>query len=622
MAGRIGTQIAGYRIESLLSRGGMGEVYLAEQDSPRRKVALKLLAPELSEEPGFRERFVRESDAAASIDHPNVIPIYASGQSAGALFIAMRYVEGTDLRALLASEGPLPPERAVHICAQIADALEAAHERGLVHRDVKPANILVAKGDHAYLSDFGLIRRSEVSTGITKTGQFMGTIDYAAPEQIKGEAVDGRADIYSLGCVLYECLTGEPPFRRATEVATLYAHLEDPPPIPSARGSGISAELDGTVSKAMAKTPQERFGIAGELGAALRTTAGLEEIGLEQRPFPERRRRRRLGAALLVGLAVILGLVLWQVGGVPFDTATPPPTPANAARIDPDSNEVVQAASGGSSGSSAVAAEGGLWVTTQEGVVKRDELTGTVEQTLETSEGVYLLASGYGAIWVTTASIAPELVRINPATGDTKSVDISAGARTPFIGGGVMPVATGSHAVWVVNSEGILWKIDPITMRIVFAKDVALVGSSIATAAGSVWVADTLSDSIVRVDPASGLILETIDFAGTPDWLAFAGGRIWVEDYGSGTITPIAPGTNELGSPIAVGRNPSWMSAGLGDLWVPAVRSVTRVDPTTGRTEDISIDFLASSVAIDARNGIVWAIQGWGRGSTARTEPK
>ena len=610
MVVRIGTHIAGYRVESLLSRGGMGEVYLAEQDAPKRKVALKLLSPDLSEDAGFRERFVRESEAAASIDHPNVIPIYQAGQVDGMLFIAMRYVEGTDLRTLLAREAPLPPERAARICAQIADALEASHERGLVHRDVKPANILVGKTDHAYLSDFGLIRRQEVSTGITKTGQFMGTIDYVAPEQIKGEAVDGRVDVYSLGCVLYECLTGDAPFRRETEVATLYAHLENPPPRPSAKEPGISAELDRTVVKAMAKTPMERFGTADGLGAALRTTKGIEADRTTKR-FPERRRRRRLAAALLAGLAVVVSLVVWQVKGSTSDTA-PPATSTNAVRIDPDSNEVVKAVHDGTEGWSAVAAEGGLWVATQEGVVKRDELTGTVKEALDSNQAEYLLASGYGAIWVTTASGASaDLVQINPATNETKSVDISPSESS---GGGFLPVATGARAVWVVDTEGTLWKIDPITMKVVGAYEVALAGDSVAIAAGSVWVADILSNSVVRVDPKSGVILKTIELAGTPNWLAFAGGRIWVEDYDSATITPIDPGTNELGRPIAVARNPSWMSAGLGALWVPADRSVTRVDLITGRTQDISIGFLSSAVAVDARNGVVWAIRGYGRG--------
>ena len=414
--------------------------------------------------------------------------------------------------------------------------------------------------------------------------------------------------------MLYECLTGEPPFRRDSEVATIYAHLEDAPPTPSAREPGISAELDRTVVKAMAKTPTDRFAIADELGTALRRTTDLEARKVQR--FPERRRRRRLTAALLAGLVVVISFVVWQVNGSPPGTA-PPATSINAARIDPDSNEVVKTAQDGNGGWSAVAAEGGLWVATRDGVVKRDELTGTMEQTLPSNEAPYLLASGYGAIWVTTASAS--LVRINPTTNDTKSVDTLPSESS---GGGVLPVAAGARAVWVVDSEGTLWKIDPITMKVVHAYEVALVGASVATAAGSVWVADTLSDSVVRVDPDSGLILMTIEFAGTPDWLAFAGGRIWVEDYASGTITPIDPGTNELGRPIAVARNPSWMSAGLGALWVPADRAVTRVNLATGRTEDISIDFVASAVAIDARTGLVWAIRGWGRGVAATDRPK
>src|SRR5689334_2011919 len=207
---RIGQEIAGYRIESLLGRGGMSVVYLAAQEFPKRKVALKLLAPELVDEPGFRERFIRESNAAASLDHPNVIPIYGAGEEKGVLWIAMRYVEGTDLAHLIRDEGALPPERTVHFVEQVAAALDAAHRRGLVHRDVKPGNILLGEGDHAYLTDFGITKRREAGTDFTKTGDFLGTVDYAAPEQIKGETVDGRADVYSLGCVTYECLTGSP----------------------------------------------------------------------------------------------------------------------------------------------------------------------------------------------------------------------------------------------------------------------------------------------------------------------------------------------------------------------------------------------------------------------------
>jgi serine/threonine protein kinase len=251
-----GTEVAGYRIERTLGRGGMSVVYLAEHDWLQRKVALKVLAPQLAEDERFRERFVRESRLAASLDHPNVIPIYEAGASGGDLFIAMRYVEGTDLRTLLAEQGPLPLERAVHICAQVADALQAAHERGLVHRDVKPANILIGRSDHAYLSDFGLIRRTEVTGGITKTGQFMGTLDYASPEQFEGKPLGPPTDVYSLGCVLFECLVGEPPFRREQDAAVMYAHLHDPPPSARARRPELTRGLiAGVGSQAVAASP-------------------------------------------------------------------------------------------------------------------------------------------------------------------------------------------------------------------------------------------------------------------------------------------------------------------------------------------------------------------------------
>src|SRR5439155_12415145 len=219
---RIGTTMGGYHIERLLGRGGMGRVYLAEDARLGRKVALKLLDPDLAEDERFRERFARESRLAASLDHPNVVPIYEAGEHEGVLFIAMRYVEGTDLARLIEEQGALGLDRTAAILSQVAAALDVAHEHGLVHRDVKPGNILVGRGEHTYLTDFGLIKRREADTGLTKTGQFMGSVDYAAPEQIRGEPVDARTDVYSLGCVLYECLVGEPPFAHDPEVAVLY----------------------------------------------------------------------------------------------------------------------------------------------------------------------------------------------------------------------------------------------------------------------------------------------------------------------------------------------------------------------------------------------------------------
>jgi serine/threonine-protein kinase len=296
-----GREIAGFRIESEIGRGGMGVVYLAHQSFPERKVALKLLSPELASDPAFRDRFVHESNAAASTEHPNIVPVYGAGEADGQLYLAMRFIEGTDLGSLLAREGALTPDRSTRICAEIADALEAAHDRGLIHRDVKPGNILLDERDRAYLTDFGLIRRTQLHTDITKTGQFMGTVDYCAPEQIKGGQIDGRADVYSLGCVLFECLTGAPPFRKDTEVATIYAHLEEDVPKASSKRPGISPLLSSVVTKAMAKRPEDRFATAGEMAEALRGHTSAKAL-------PRRRWFAWVAAAAILAAAVIVFL--------------------------------------------------------------------------------------------------------------------------------------------------------------------------------------------------------------------------------------------------------------------------------------------------------------------------
>jgi basic membrane lipoprotein Med (substrate-binding protein (PBP1-ABC) superfamily) len=258
-------------------------VYLAEQEFPKRKVALKLLALELAEDEAFRERFIRESNAAASIDDPNIVPIYGAGEADGGLYIAMRYVEGTDLRRLLDREGALDPIRAVSIVSQAASALDTAHARGLVHRDVKPGNILLAARtpgsgplDHVYVSDFGLIKRRGAEKDLTRSGQIMGSVDYIAPEQILGNPVDGRTDVYSLGCVLYECLTGEPPFPGEVEAAVLWAHVHEKPPKPSALRPDLPAGIDDVVARATAKLPEDRYATCGDLATAARAKLGAE----------------------------------------------------------------------------------------------------------------------------------------------------------------------------------------------------------------------------------------------------------------------------------------------------------------------------------------------------------
>jgi serine/threonine protein kinase len=266
-----GAQFAGYVIEDVIGRGGMGVIYRASESQPARSVALKVVAPELAADEDFRKRFLREAQVAASIEHPNVVPVLRVGEEDGMLFIAMRLIAGRDLAVVIPAEGHLEPERAARLVDQVADALDASHEQGLVHRDVKPANILVEerrRAEHAYLTDFGLTKSLALSDGgLTSTGVIVGTTNYMPPEQWSGGRLDARVDVYALGCVLYEALTGKVPFERDAQAARMYAHLTDPPPkvsttVPSASG------FDAVIARALAKDPDERYPSAGDLGYA------------------------------------------------------------------------------------------------------------------------------------------------------------------------------------------------------------------------------------------------------------------------------------------------------------------------------------------------------------------
>jgi Protein kinase domain len=262
---RTGATLAGYRVDGLVGSGGMGVVYEATQLSLNRTVALKVLAPHLSNDAGFRERFRREAQVQAALEHPHIVTVYESGESDEGLFIATRLIRGTDLKELV--EQGLGPERALKILSQVASALDAAHGAGLVHRDVKPQNVLVDELDFAYLADFGLIKESR-EPGLTRTGEYLGSLDYVSPEQIRGEPVTPASDLYALAAVLYECLSGEVPFPRDTEAALLYAHLTEPPPRLTSRRAGLAPALDAVVERGLAKEPSARFASATELVAA------------------------------------------------------------------------------------------------------------------------------------------------------------------------------------------------------------------------------------------------------------------------------------------------------------------------------------------------------------------
>jgi serine/threonine protein kinase len=327
-----GTRIAGFRIESLIGEGAMGAVYLATDSSTGERVALKLLAPELALDERFRQRFLQESRVVAGLDHPHIVAALGSGETDDMLYLAMRYIDGSDLRAVLRREGTIEPARAIAILVQVADALDTAHRAGVVHRDVKPGNILLTEADegaHAYVCDFGLARHISSVSSLTGQRGFVGTIDYVPPEQIEGGPLDGRADVYSLGCVLYECLAGERPFERETELSVVFAHLNEPPPRLSERRSDLPEAFDTVFATALAKSPGERYPTCGALVAASR--AALTGEGGAVRTPRSRRRLLAASSALAVACVALIALVVERR----HDTS--PPANVAQATISQDS---------------------------------------------------------------------------------------------------------------------------------------------------------------------------------------------------------------------------------------------------------------------------------------------
>ena len=284
-----GSKLAGYVLEEQIGAGGMAIVFRARDEMLGRLAAVKVIAPAMAGDAEFRARFLRESRAIAAVEEPHIIPVYAAGEADGVLYIATRYVAGGDLVGLLQRAGGiLQPDQAADLVSQVAAALDAAHAAGLVHRDVKPANILIdaapGRTEHAFLSDFGLSKGASSSTGLTATGQFLGTPDYCAPEQVRGGAMDGRLDQYALACVAFVLLTGTLPFRRGDAMATLFAHVHDPVPAASVSRAGLSPALDAVLARGMAKAPADRFASCGEFAGALR--AALAPATLLATPTP------------------------------------------------------------------------------------------------------------------------------------------------------------------------------------------------------------------------------------------------------------------------------------------------------------------------------------------------
>jgi serine/threonine-protein kinase len=415
----------------------MGVVYLAEHLHLGRKVALKLLPPEFASDERFRERFVRESRVAATIDHANVIPVYDAGEADGHLYISMRYVDGEDLHLLVKREAPLAPGRAIAILDRVAAALDAAHAEGLVHRDVKPANVLIARDGHVFLTDFGLTKRSDSRTGLTGTGLVVGTVSYMAPEQFQDGELDARTDVYSLGCVLYECLTGSVPFRKETEAATMYAHLHAPAPRPSDGRADIPTALDSVVAKAMAKRKEDRFATCGEFARAAQLAADdvAATSEVDQPPIaamakprgagpraPSRARRRLLLVAAAIGAAAIAaGVLLLRPHGGPsgvqaviykLDNGSIFRVPVRPGAKPQDLATLLAARSKGGSDEWATLSANGQWllVSTQRFGCRAEACLVIVDTKVEHAEVVRVGGEPQHAVWATVSSAGDVIV--------------------------------------------------------------------------------------------------------------------------------------------------------------------------------------------------------------------
>ena len=627
-------ELGGYRIERLLGRGGMSAVYLAEHVRLKRKVALKVLSPELARDERFRERFIRESELAASLEDPNVLPIYEAGEQDGVLFIAMRYLDGTDLKTLLEQEAPLKPDRVAAILGQVASALDAAHAKGLVHRDVKPGNILVTRtassppADLAFLVDFGLTKRAASDSGLTGTGVFAGTLSYAAPEQFEGGPLDGRTDVYSLGCVLFECLTGVPPFRKEQDAALMHAHLSEPPPSAMALRPDLPPAIDGVVARAMAKPPDQRYQTAGDLAASVRDA--LTGEGSQPPGPPGRNPRVRLAvvAALALIVAAIAVVVLTRDEGAPGKSPSPSastsgvalgeaPPPGSLVRIVPETGAIdltIEDLTGLEPtrpvDPTIAVGEGGVWFysasTSRPGLDSLtviDEGTGAIVD--EIAFGIAIgagraLAVGSRTVWLIGAGEVDFVSRINPATLER--------LRTVTVDGAATDVVIGDGVLWVGSSLGSVTKLDPLTGATLGTIQVDATPDELAFGEGSLWALDQLGGEVIRIDPSNDRVVARIPVTGNLEDVAAGDGGVWVLDDLAGTVSQIDPDTDTIRDPIGVGPAPSAIAVGLGTAWITDAEDgkIYRVDPNLGSQAPIDLGAPLIAVAVDEATGSLW----------------
>lgn len=598
----LGSTLAGYRLDALIARGGMGVVYRATHLALDRPVALKVIARQFADDEGFRERFLRESRLAASLDHPAVVPILDAREEDGELIVAMRLVSGGDLKTRIKAAGPLPPAEAIGLLSQVAAALDAAHAAGIVHRDVKPHNILL-EGDRAYLTDFGLAKALGDS-GVLSGASVVGTVEYMSPEQWRGEQVGPPADVYSLGCVLYESLTGVVPYARRGGDAE--------PELP--RG------LDTVIERAVAKDPADRYATAAELieaarerqGATPAATLVLSEA-IEQPTLPlggappastagrhrlAPRTKQWLGAsvAFLVG-AVSLGFLLLGGDGPSVSAPIAVGRPPLRLAVDPQT----------------------VWVTSAaDGTLSRiDPGTAAVAgRPVHLEEGIAGVTTGAGSVWLSSPRRG-EVLRVDPASGRvTGRIDVGGRPGAIVFGGG---------RVWVADDAGSgVTAINAVGGRI-FKRGIAPHAAPLrlAVGAGAVWVSSATTGAVRRIDLGSATAGAPIPAGRGPAGVTVGGGLVWVANSRVDRVTRVDPATHTLfGLPISVGEQPGGIDAGTESVWVAnsADNTVSRIDIESGEAEGGPISVGPNPGAVAVGSESVW-IANNGDGTVTRIQP-
>ena len=615
----VGSRFAGYEVLDVAGIGGMGIVYRAWDDRLGRAVALKLIAPAYGRDAEFRERFERESQIAASLEHPSIVTVYRAGEDEGRLFIAMRYVAGTDLSSLLRAKGPLAPTATANIIDQIARALDVAHGRGLVHRDIKPGNVLLTQEDgvhRGYLTDFGLTVRGGAQGELTRTGQWVGTLAYAAPEQIRGADIDARTDVYALGGVLHHCLTGQVPFPAERELDAISKHLADPPPRPSAINADVGKAFDQIVARALAKHPEERYASAGDLGRAALAASRGERLPRASRsvatgsaaPGGHRRgvqsRLRPLVAALAIaGIGAVAAFALSSGGSGGSTTGSnQPANPAGALRGTPIAVRQTP--------NHLAVLNDQLWAMTTEGglLARLDPATRRVAyfpSALSLGGGPWDdIHAGFDALWAAHSVPAPNggIDRIDPGTA-------RALAHIPLAE--PKAVTIGSNRVWAITSPGAkneLVAIDPKTDRVTKRVRVGSQPTSLAASRHIVWVADRQSGELLRIDAGTARVRSRVPLGkGTGVVIANAG-NVWVGNLEERTLTRIDPASGQPASAaVSLGKEIDDMLLTSRALWVAGGDgTVTRLNPSSGTIVGTPLSFGPAPLTLTASGRDVW----------------